>query len=98
MNLHLLHLAVHLSKLISGRLRVVELRGAIGRRRNERLVKLRRHLLNRAHILLLLLLLLLLLIIMLLLLEPSIVLELWAGESGWRSWLERAAEEELRGK
>ena len=68
---------------------------AVGRRGNERLVKLRRHLLNWAvHTLLLLLLLLLLLIV--LLSEGSIILELRRGKGGWCAWLERGAEKELR--
>jgi hypothetical protein len=93
--LHLLHLAVHGSKASRWGLRVIELRCAIGRGRNERLVKLRRHLLNGAVHTLLLLLLLLLLII-LLLLERSVVLELRTRECSRRTGLERRAEEELR--
>lgn len=94
LNLHLLHLVVHLRETAGRGLRIVELRSPIRRWGNERLVQLRRHWLHGAHPLLLLLLLLLLIMLLLLLLE-LVVLELRASECSGRPWLEGGSKEKL---
>lgn len=90
LDLHLAHLVVQVRESARWRLGVVELRCAIGGRRNEGLVELRG---EWAHVLLLCLLLLLLLLVVLL--EARVILELGALECSWCAWLERGSKEEL---
>ncbi len=91
-----LDLALHLVVRAGRRLGRVELGGAVGRGRNDRLIHLRRHvLLHRARGTVLVMVLLLLHVLLLGLGKAGYALEVRAAERGRRAGLEGAPEQEL---